>query len=149
VRTTRGLYATSSFLFHIDTYCSCNYILTMTEPFPPLNGTLGKESSKGNERLRLRTRKSSALGEDIRGDVNVPSFATARKGTPPLNSPVSFDVSVCMPCAQRSIPAHLRNTHSPCHRSQTSPAAAPSVAPCAARFPNSGASAYDTHGSAR
>jgi acyl-CoA-dependent ceramide synthase len=69
----------------------------MTEPFPPLSGAAGKDSSKGAEGLRTRRRKSSALGEDIRGDVNVPSFATARKGTPPLHSPVGFEGSVCTP----------------------------------------------------
>jgi hypothetical protein len=35
----------------------------------------------------------------------VPSFATGRKGTPPLNSPANFDSMVC----HSSTPAALRN----------------------------------------
>jgi hypothetical protein len=66
----------------------------MTEPFPPLSGTTSRNSNNPSDNIRVRRRKSSGLGGDIRGDVDVPSFATARKGTPPLNSPANFDVSV-------------------------------------------------------
>jgi acyl-CoA-dependent ceramide synthase len=82
----------------------------MTEPFPPLGGTLHK-NHHSNDNIRQRRRQSSGLGGDIRGDVDVPSFATARRSTPPLHSPANTDMSVCkQPRATRRIPAHLRTT---------------------------------------
>ncbi|KAH4260274.1 hypothetical protein HBI04_210700 [Parastagonospora nodorum] len=74
----------------------------MTEPFPPLSDTLGKTSTNPSDNIRVRRRQSSGLGGDIRGDVDVPSFATARKGTPPLNSPTSFDMSKSEKTGRRS-----------------------------------------------
>jgi hypothetical protein len=71
-----------------------HFHIAMTEPFPPLNGTTSGDSTNPSDSIRQRRRKSSALGGDIPGDVDVPSFATARKGTPPLNSPANFDMSV-------------------------------------------------------
>ncbi|KAJ4376016.1 sphingosine N-acyltransferase lag1 [Neocucurbitaria cava] len=61
----------------------------MTEPFPPLNGSLPRNS--GANGTTRRRRKSSGLGADVPGDVDVPSFATNRKGTPPLNSPAMLN----------------------------------------------------------
>ncbi|KAF1831419.1 sphingosine N-acyltransferase lac1 [Decorospora gaudefroyi] len=61
----------------------------MTEPFPPLPGALpGAHGGHGTARRR---RKSSGLGADVPGDVDVPALATHRRGTPPLNSPSSMD----------------------------------------------------------
>lgn len=74
----------------------------MTEPFPPLNGTTSRSSAKGADGTRLRRRKSSGLGGEIPGDVDVPSFATMRKSTPPLNSPVNLDVAKSDKPARRS-----------------------------------------------
>jgi acyl-CoA-dependent ceramide synthase len=61
----------------------------MTEPFPPLNGAL--PDNTGANGATRRRRKSSVLGSDVPGDVDVPSFATNRTSTPPLNSPTSMD----------------------------------------------------------
>ncbi|CAO2652062.1 Nn.00g003450.m01.CDS01 [Neocucurbitaria sp. VM-36] len=72
----------------------------MTEPFPPLNGSLPKNSG-GNGTARRR-RKSSGLGADVPGDVDVPSFATNRKGTPPLNSPAMVNELKSDKSARRS-----------------------------------------------
>lgn len=79
----------------------------MSEPFPELSGAPSK-NTKHSDNIRLRRRQSSGIGQNIAGDVNVPSFATGRKGTPPpLNSPISTDMSVC--------DSHVRNeiAHSP------------------------------------
>ncbi|OAK95315.1 LAG1-domain-containing protein [Phaeosphaeriaceae sp. SRC1lsM3a] len=60
----------------------------MSEPFPELSGAPSKNTNSDN--IRLRRRKSSGIGQNIAGDVNVPSFATGRSGTPPpLNSPAN------------------------------------------------------------
>ncbi|KAF2126700.1 LAG1-domain-containing protein [Dothidotthia symphoricarpi CBS 119687] len=59
----------------------------MTEPFPALHGMPLKAPAGG----AMRRRKSSAIGGDLHGDVDVPSFATARTNTPPLNSPTGGD----------------------------------------------------------
>ena len=48
----------------------------MTEPFPPLHGAIA--GTAGAAPLRRR-RKSSGLGADVPGDVDVPSFATSRR----------------------------------------------------------------------
>ncbi|KAJ4370196.1 sphingosine N-acyltransferase lag1 [Didymella sp. IMI 355093] len=48
----------------------------MTEPFPPLNGALPPSTGGG---IARRRRKSSGLGADLPGDVDVPSFATSRR----------------------------------------------------------------------
>jgi acyl-CoA-dependent ceramide synthase len=48
----------------------------MTEPFPPLNGALPPSTGGG---IARRRRKSSGLGADVPGDVDVPSFATSRR----------------------------------------------------------------------
>ncbi|USP78359.1 acyl-CoA-dependent ceramide synthase [Curvularia clavata] len=61
----------------------------MTEPFPPLNGALSPNTPANN--APRRRRKSSGLGADVPGDVDVGAFATQRPGTPPLNSPVTMD----------------------------------------------------------
>lgn len=66
---------------------------TMTEPFPPLNG--GLPHNPALQSAPRRRRKSSALGADVPGDVDVPSLATYRSVTPPLHSPVTMD-SVCV-----------------------------------------------------
>jgi hypothetical protein len=136
----------ASLLFNLAVYCSCNTSFTMTEPFPPLSDTLGKTSTNPSDNIRVRRRQSSGLGGDIRGDVDVPSFATARKGTPPLNSPTSFDMSVC---SHRAPPRTSAPRPNKPHRSQKRQAAVRNAAPSAARSPNSAANAYGTHGSAR
>ena len=64
----------------------------MTEPFPPLHGA--SHGNGGTDGTVRRRRKSSALGSDVPGDVDVPAFATHRRATPPLNSPMSGD-AVC------------------------------------------------------
>ncbi|KAL5119650.1 sphingosine N-acyltransferase lag1 [Pleosporales sp. CAS-2024a] len=74
----------------------------MTEPFPPLSATPSRSLEAPSDSLRVRRRKSSALGADIRGDVDVPSFATARRSTPPLNSPARVDMSKADKAARRS-----------------------------------------------
>ncbi|CAN9132537.1 unnamed protein product [Alternaria alternata] len=61
----------------------------MTEPFPPLNGALPHNT--GANGAPRRRRKSSALGSDVPGDVDVPALATHRTSTPPLNSPTTMD----------------------------------------------------------
>ncbi|XP_014552353.1 hypothetical protein COCVIDRAFT_110512 [Bipolaris victoriae FI3] len=61
----------------------------MTEPFPPLNG--GLPHNPAPQSAPRRRRKSSALGADVPGDVDVPSLATYRSVTPPLHSPVTMD----------------------------------------------------------
>lgn len=48
----------------------------MTEPFPPLHGAV-PPSTGGN--IARRRRKSSGLGADLPGDVDVPSFGTSRR----------------------------------------------------------------------
>ena len=48
----------------------------MTEPFPPLHGAM-PPSTSGN--IARRRRKSSGLGADLPGDVDVPSFGTSRR----------------------------------------------------------------------
>lgn len=48
----------------------------MTEPFPPLNGAMPPTPGAG---IARRRRKSSGLGADLPGDVDVPSFATSRR----------------------------------------------------------------------
>ncbi|XPT01960.1 Sphingosine N-acyltransferase [Ascochyta lentis] len=48
----------------------------MTEPFPPLNTAAPAHIGGGVARRR---RKSSGLGADVPGDVDVPSFATSRR----------------------------------------------------------------------
>ena len=48
----------------------------MTEPFPPLHGAM-PPSTGGN--IARRRRKSSGLGADLPGDVDVPSFGTSRR----------------------------------------------------------------------
>jgi acyl-CoA-dependent ceramide synthase len=77
----------------------------MTEPFPPLNGALPKVG--GVDGTARRRRKSSALGADVPGDVDVGAFATNRRGTPPLNSPTSMD-SVCESHVTLNCPADVR-----------------------------------------
>lgn len=131
--------------FRTFPYCPCNRnFVTMSEPFPELSGAPSKNTNSDN--IRLRRRKSSGIGQNIAGDVNVPSFATGRSGTPPpLNSPanVAGDMAVCTctpPLCGRVLTRHHR---------QTRQAGAPNVAPCAARSPSSSASASGTHGSAR
>jgi acyl-CoA-dependent ceramide synthase len=66
----------------------------MTEPFPPLAG-VNAPNHHSAETIRRR-RKSSGLGGELPGDVNVPSWATGRTSTPPLHSPAGFDISVCL-----------------------------------------------------
>lgn len=62
----------------------------MTEPFPPLNGAVPK--TEGGSIARRR-RKSSGLGADLPGDVDVPSFATStRLDGMAKNSPVGVDM---------------------------------------------------------
>ena len=61
----------------------------MTEPFPPLNVALPHNTAPNG--AARRRRKSSALGSDVPGDVDVPALATHRTSTPPLNSPTSMD----------------------------------------------------------
>lgn len=68
-------------------------VTEMTEPFPPLHGAM--HSAHGAEGTARRRRKSSGLGADVPGDVNVPAFATHRSRTPPLKSPVGVESSVC------------------------------------------------------
>jgi hypothetical protein len=120
----------------------------MTEPFPPLNGTTSGNSHNPSDNIRQRRRKSSALGADIRGDVDVPSFATARKGTPPLNSPANFDMSVRYKTLKHTPPRLSATFVDNEDRNQTNPPAAQNRAPSAALSPNSAANAFDTHGSA-
>ena len=48
----------------------------MTEPFPPLNGAVPTNVGGG---IARRRRKSSGLGADLPGDVDVPSFATSSR----------------------------------------------------------------------
>jgi len=64
----------------------------MTEPFPPLAG--GTTITGDGTHTRQRRRKSSGLGADIRGDVDVPSFATGRRGTPPLEGKGEISVRI-------------------------------------------------------
>lgn len=71
----------------------------MTEPFPPLNSAPSR--SLGVDNIARRRRKSSGLGGDLPGDVDVPSFATHRTGTPPLHSPAALDMKSDKP-ARRS-----------------------------------------------
>ncbi|KAH9866275.1 hypothetical protein J1614_008841 [Plenodomus biglobosus] len=63
----------------------------MTEPFPPLNGAVPRVN--GTEGTTRRRRKSSGLGADVPGDVDVPSFATHRSVTPPLKSATGVEMS--------------------------------------------------------
>lgn len=116
----------------------------MTEPFPPLSATVSRNSNYASDSISVRRRKSSGLGGDIRGDVDVPSFATARKGTPPLNSPVNFDVSVWTLTAPPPTSATSANNKDRRQRGQD---VVLNVAQSAVPFLNSGASAYGTHGS--
>ncbi|KAF2818610.1 LAG1-domain-containing protein [Ophiobolus disseminans] len=74
----------------------------MTEPFPPLSGPPSKHNHIASDGTRQRRRKSSGLGGDIRGDVDVPSFATGRNITPPPHSPNNFDVSKTDKAGRRS-----------------------------------------------
>ena len=48
----------------------------MTEPFPPLHSAVPTNVGGG---IARRRRKSSALGADLPGDVDVPSFATSSR----------------------------------------------------------------------
>lgn len=48
----------------------------MTEPFPPLDKSVPVNTGGG---IARRRRKSSGLGADLPGDVDVPSFATSRR----------------------------------------------------------------------
>lgn len=60
----------------------------MTEPFPPLNGALPPTTGGG---IARRRRKSSGLGADLPGDVDVPSFATStRLDAVNMKSPVDL-----------------------------------------------------------
>jgi acyl-CoA-dependent ceramide synthase len=64
----------------------------MTEPFPPLHGAT-PPSTGGN--IARRRRKSSGLGADLPGDVDVPSFGTSRRlDAVNMKSPVE---AVCRP----------------------------------------------------
>lgn len=67
----------------------------MTEPFPQLNGGAPSRNLTPIG-IPRRKRKSSALGGDLPGDVDVPALATHRPSTPPMHSPISMD-SVCVP----------------------------------------------------
>jgi acyl-CoA-dependent ceramide synthase len=64
----------------------------MTEPFPPLHGAIA--GAAGAAPLRRR-RKSSGLGADVPGDVDVPSFATSRRldALAAAPSPVGADMA--------------------------------------------------------
>ncbi|KAF2844686.1 longevity assurance proteins LAG1/LAC1 [Plenodomus tracheiphilus IPT5] len=72
----------------------------MTEPFPPLNGAIPKVN--GVEGTTRRRRKSSGLGADVPGDVDVPAFATHRSVTPPLKSPTGTESSKSEKTGRRS-----------------------------------------------
>lgn len=61
----------------------------MTEAFPPLHGQ--PPHNTGVNGAPRRRRRSSVLGSDVPGDVDVPALATHRTSTPPLNSPTSMD----------------------------------------------------------
>ncbi|KAF2026475.1 longevity assurance proteins LAG1/LAC1 [Setomelanomma holmii] len=88
----------------------------MSEPFPPLGGAPAKNSFVSSNGARQR-RKSSGLGGEIPGDVDVPSFATGRKGTPPLNSPANFDTMKPDKPARRSKRRSVRRALSKLKRS--------------------------------
>lgn len=77
-----------------------------TEPFPQLHGAM--LSAHGDERIARRRRKSSGLGADVPGDVNVPAFATHRSRTPPLKSPTASDSSRSDKSGRRSKRRTLR-----------------------------------------
>ncbi|KAH7068419.1 TLC domain-containing protein [Paraphoma chrysanthemicola] len=88
----------------------------MSEPFPALQGAPAKNSHSSSNGARRR-RKSSGLGGEIPGDVDVPSFATGRKGTPPLNSPAVFDTTKSDKPARRSKRRTVRRALSKLKRS--------------------------------
>jgi acyl-CoA-dependent ceramide synthase len=95
----------------------------MTEPFPPLAGPHANVTGDGTRRRR---RQSSGLGGNIPGDVDVPSFATARTSTPPLQSPNGVDTLVatlslhsplqCADKAQKTDKTGRRTKRSPAQR---------------------------------
>lgn len=62
----------------------------MTEPFPPLDRSAPVQGGAGV--AARRRRKSSGLGADLPGDVDVPSFATSRRldGMKEVKSPVEM-----------------------------------------------------------
>ena len=75
----------------------------MTEPFPPLHGALPPSTGGG---IARRRRKSSGLGADVPGDVDVPSFATSRRlDGVNMKSPVEL---VGWLQALRAMPAYRR-----------------------------------------
>lgn len=75
----------------------------MTEPFPPLNGALPPSTGGG---IARRRRKSSGLGADVPGDVDVPSFATSRRlDGVNMKSPVEL---VSWPQALTAMPVYRR-----------------------------------------
>ncbi len=123
----------------------------MTEPFPPLHTAAPASVGAG---IARRRRKSSGLGADLPGDVDVPSFATStRLDAANLRSPADV-VGQILHCtlvlSSHAQLCRLSSTTPPTDpaRSQISPAA-PNAGLSVAASPSSSVPAYGTHGYSR